>query len=54
MPALESGALPARPPIAAGGWYNHLDGGFPVLGVRFGGLKSVSASVPSRTIWTMD
>jgi hypothetical protein len=31
----------ARPPIAAGVWYKHLDGGFPVLGARFGDLKSV-------------
>jgi hypothetical protein len=30
----------ARPPIAAGVWYKHLDGGFRVQGVRFGGLKS--------------
>jgi hypothetical protein len=30
-----------RPPTAAGVWYKHLDGGFPVQGVRFGGLKSV-------------
>jgi hypothetical protein len=31
----------ARPPIAAGVWSKHLDGGFPVPGARFGGLKSV-------------
>ena len=31
----------SRPPTAAGVWYKHLDGGFPVQGVRFGGLKSV-------------
>jgi hypothetical protein len=31
----------ARPPIAAGVWYKHLDGRFPVQGVRFGDLKSV-------------
>jgi hypothetical protein len=37
-----SQGCPARPPIAAGAcaWYKHLDGGFPVQGVRFGGLKS--------------
>jgi hypothetical protein len=31
----------ARPPIAAGAWYEHLGGRLPVLGARFGGLKSV-------------
>jgi hypothetical protein len=41
------GAPPARrPPIAAGAWYNYLDGGFSVLGVRFGGLKSVPFGLP--------
>jgi hypothetical protein len=29
----------SRPPTAAGVWYKHLDGGFPVQGVRFGGLN---------------
>jgi hypothetical protein len=29
----------ARPPIAADVWYKHLDGGFPVQGVRFGGSR---------------
>jgi hypothetical protein len=36
----------ARPPIAAGVWYKHLDGGFPVQGVRFGGLKSAQFHLP--------
>jgi hypothetical protein len=37
----------ARPPIAAGVWYKHLDGGVPVLGARFGGLKSVKPGLLS-------
>jgi hypothetical protein len=41
VPAVESGGCSSRPPTAAGAWYKHLDGGFPVQGVRFGGLKSV-------------
>jgi hypothetical protein len=42
------GAPPARS-IAAGGWYNHLDGGLPVLvGVQFGGLKAVQFGLPPR------
>jgi hypothetical protein len=34
-----------RPPIAAGVWYKHLDGGLPVLGVRFEGIKSVRSGL---------
>jgi hypothetical protein len=41
VPAVESGVLVPRPPTAAGVWYKHLGGGFPVQGVRFGSLKSV-------------
>jgi hypothetical protein len=41
------GARPARPPrTAAGVWHKHLDGGFPVQGVRFGGIKSVPFGLP--------
>jgi hypothetical protein len=36
------------PPTAAGGWYKHLKGGLPVLGVRFGGLKAVKVCLPPR------
>jgi hypothetical protein len=38
----------SRPPTAAGVWYKHLDGGFPVQGVRFGGLKSVKFGLAWR------
>jgi hypothetical protein len=37
----------APPSIAAGVWYKHLDGGFPVQGVRFGGLKSAKFGLPT-------
>jgi hypothetical protein len=56
VPAVESGRV-LRPPIAAGGWYNHLDGGLPVpragtggwgCGLRFGGLKAVKFGLHAR------
>jgi hypothetical protein len=43
----------ADPPFPqAGVWYKHLDGGFPVQGVRFGGvLKSVPFGLLCR--WSL-
>jgi hypothetical protein len=49
VPAVESGALvpPAHRGAGVCVWYKHkhLDGGFPVPGVRFGGLKSVRSGL---------
>jgi hypothetical protein len=39
---IKKAAVVPYPSRLAGGWYNnHLKGGLPVLGVRFGGLKAV-------------
>jgi hypothetical protein len=39
----------AHPPIAAGGWYKHLKGGLPVLGVRpVQGLKTYQGGHAAR------
>jgi hypothetical protein len=43
---VELGVLRARPPIAAGVWYKHFNGRLPVLGVRFGGLKTARFGLP--------
>jgi hypothetical protein len=53
VPAVEiqwSQGCSARPPIAVGVWYKHLDGGLPVLGVRFGGLKAVRFGLSVRAL----
>jgi hypothetical protein len=40
VPAVESGVLGPPAHHGPGVWYKHLDGGLPMQGVRFGGLKS--------------